>query len=116
MKLLAQEIRLKKNRQADPSMVMIDGQTVRGGRAGLTFHNASGRGGRPIGAKRSIVIEILGLPIATRVDPAKPHDVKVGRERLADEFSANRLPRVAAIVADRGYTGLGRLSAKLEPI
>jgi putative transposase len=97
-RLLAQEIRLKKNRKADPSMVMIDGQTV--------------RGGRTIGAKRSIVIEILGLPIATRVDPAKPHDVKVGRKLLADEFSNNRLPRVAAIVADRGYTGLGRLAAK----
>jgi hypothetical protein len=44
-------------------MVMIDGQTVRSGRAGpmSTFHNA---GGRTIGAKRSILIDILGLPIA----------------------------------------------------
>jgi hypothetical protein len=56
--------------------------------------------------------ETLGLPVAARVDPARPHDVKVGRELLADELSANRLPRLAAIVADRGYTGLGRLAAK----
>jgi hypothetical protein len=46
------------------------------------------------------------------VDPAKPHEVKVGRELLADELSANRLPRLAAIVADRGSTGLGSLAAK----
>ena len=51
-------------------MVMIDGQTVRGGRAGPTFHSAGGRGGRTIGAKRSIVIEILGLPVAVRVAKA----------------------------------------------
>jgi transposase len=111
MTLLAHAIRQSKNRQADPSMVMIDGQTVRGGRAGPTFHNAGGRGGRTIGAKRSIVIEILGLPVAVRVDPAQPHDVKVGRELLKDEITGNRLPRLGAIVADRGYQGLSRLAA-----
>lgn len=109
---LTHAIRRSKNRQADPSMVMIDGQTVRGGRAGPIFRNAGGRGGHTIGAKRSIVIEILGLPVAVRVDPARPHDVKVGRELLNDEIKANHLPRLAAIVADRGYTGLGRLAAR----
>lgn len=63
----------------------IDAQTAKGGRAGPTFHEAGGRGGRTIGAKRSILIEILGLPIAARVDPARPHDVKVGRELRADQ-------------------------------
>jgi hypothetical protein len=42
---------------------MIDAQTVKGGRAGETFHNAGGRAGRTVGAKRSILIEILGLPL-----------------------------------------------------
>jgi hypothetical protein len=77
----------------------VDAQTARGGRAGPTFHEAGGRGGHTIGAKRSILIEILGLPIAARVDPARPHDMKVGRELLADQLSA--LPGVQAIVADR---------------
>jgi hypothetical protein len=44
--------------------VMIAGPTVRGGRAGPTFHEKGGRGERTNGAKRSIVIEILGLPLA----------------------------------------------------
>lgn len=56
----------------EPTMVMIDAQTVRGGRAGPTFHDAGGRGGRTIGAKRSILIEYLGLPLAVKVDPARP--------------------------------------------
>jgi transposase len=46
------------------------------------------------------------------VDPAKPHDVRVGRELLADEITAKRLPNLKAIVADRGYTGLSHLAAK----
>jgi putative transposase len=110
MRLLATEIRLRHNRKANPTMVMIDGQTVKGGRAGPTFHEAGGRGGYTRGAKRSILIEILGLPIAARVDPARPHDVKVGRELLVDQLSA--LSGVGAIVADRGYRGLAKLAAR----
>ena len=61
-------IRTRKGRTPTPSMVMIDGQTVRGGRAGPTFHEKGGRGGRTTGAKRSIAIEILGLPLAVSVE------------------------------------------------
>jgi putative transposase len=112
MTRLVHEIRSKKRPNVEPSMVMIDAQTVRGGRAGPTFHNAGGRGGRTIGAKRSILVEILGLPLAVRVDPAKPHDVKVGRDLLADNLPS--LPRVQAILADRGYRGLANLAARKQ--
>ena len=107
---IARIIRARHRRKAEPTMVMIDAQTVRGGRAGPTFHNAGGRGGRTIGAKRSILIEILGLPLAVRVDPAKPHDVRSGRELLDERLP--ELPNVAAIVADRGYRGLAALAAR----
>ena len=93
-------------------MVMLDAQTVRGGRAGPTFHAAGGRGGRTFGAKRSILVEILGLPLAVRVDPARPHDVVAGRELLADRLP--ELPRVRAVVADRAYRGLARLAARRQ--
>ncbi len=62
MRRLAAAIRLRHGRRADPTMLMIDGQTVRGGRAGPAFHEAGGRGGYTMGAKRTILIEILGLP------------------------------------------------------
>lgn len=109
MKRLATAIRVAHGRDPIPSMVMIDAQTVKGGRAGPTFHDQGGRGGRTIGAKRSILIEILGLPIAAQVDPASPHDVKVAREFLRERLP--ELPRVQAIVADRGYRGLRALAA-----
>ena len=102
--------RQSKRKTVEPSMVMIDAQTVRGGRAGPTFHNAGGRGGRTIGAKRSILIEYLGLPLAVRVDPARPHDVKVGRELLANRL--DELPLVRDVIADRGYRGLAALAAR----
>jgi transposase len=41
MRVLAREIRLRHNRRADPTMVMIDGQTVKGGRAGPTGRRAA---------------------------------------------------------------------------
>jgi len=99
-----------KRKTVEPTMVMIDAQTVRGGRAGPTFHNAGGRGGRTIGAKRSILIEYLGLPLAVRVDPARPHDVRVGRDLL--EAQLDDLPLVRDMIADRGYRGLAALAAR----
>jgi hypothetical protein len=89
-------------------MLMIDAQTVRGGRAGPTFHEAGGRGGRTIGTKRTVVAEILGLPIAVAAESARPHDVRSGRLLLRDVLKdrPQSLPRLQAIVADRGYGGL----------
>ena len=110
MERIAQMIRAKHGRTATPSMVMIDGQTVRGGRAGPTFHDKSGRGGRTNGAKRSVVIDILRLPLAVSVESARPHDVSAGRRLLGTTLPA--LGTVKAIVADRGYRGLGKMANK----
>src|SRR6266487_2026519 len=52
---LAAQVRARHDREPDPSMIMIDAQTVKGGRYGPTFHNAGGRGGRTIGKKRTIL-------------------------------------------------------------
>ena len=112
MERIAAIIRTKHGRSATPSMVMIDGQTVRGGRAGPTFHDKGGRGGRTNGAKRSIVIDILGLPLAGSVESARPHDVSAGRRLLGTTLPA--LGTVKAIVADRGYRGLGKMANKAQ--
>lgn len=104
MARLARKIREKKRPHVEPTMVMIDAQTVRGGRGGPTFHSSGGRGGRTFGTKRSILVEVLGLPLAVRVDAAAPHDVSAGRKLLGARLG--ELPDVKAIVADRGYRGL----------
>ncbi len=113
MRVLAREIRLRHKRKANPTMMMIDGQTVKGGRAGPTFHEAGGRGGYTRGAKRTILIEILGLPLAVSVESAKPHDVQSPRRILKAQLDPQHLalPGLQAIVADRGYTGLAALAS-----
>ena len=112
MRVLAREIRLWHKRKADPTMVMIDGQTVKGGRAGPTFHEAGGRGGYTRGAKRTILIDILGLPLAVFVESAKPHDVQSARKFLKQQLDPGHpaLLGLQAIVADRGYGGLAALA------
>ena len=110
MTRLAAVVRLLHGREPRPSMVMVDAQTVKGGRYGPTFHEAGGRGGRTIGTKRTVLVEILGLPVAAHAGSARPHDVTAARELLRDRLAD--LPRVRAIVGDRAYRGLVKLAER----
>ncbi|MEX1173482.1 MAG: hypothetical protein WEG56_12825 [Chloroflexota bacterium] len=62
---------------------------------------------------RTILIEILGLPLAVSVESAKPHDVQSARTFLKEQLDPKHpsLPGLQAIVADRDYTGLAALAA-----
>jgi len=108
MERLAAIVRVLHDREPVPSMVMVDAQTVKGGRYGPTFHEAAG--GRTIGTKRTLLVEILGLPLAARADSARPHDVVAARELLRDRLAD--LPSVRAIVGDRAYRGLAALAER----
>jgi len=68
------------------------------------------RCGRTIGTKRTLLVEILGLPVAADACSARPHDVVAARELLRERIDG--LPRLRAIVGDRAYTGLARLVAR----
>ena len=112
MARLAAIVRVLHDREPIPSIVMVDAQTVKGARYGPTFHEAGGRGGRTVGTKRTLLVEILGLPVAARVDSARPHDVVAARELLRDRLPD--LTRLRAIVGDRAYRGLGRLAERRQ--
>ena len=107
---LAAVVRVLHDGEPGPSMVMIDAQTVKGARYGPTFHEAGGRGGRTMGTKRTILVGILGLPIAAHAGSARPHDVTAARELLREQLP--ELTRLSAIVGDRAYRGLTRLAAR----
>ena len=85
---------------------------MKGGRYGPTFHQAGGRGGRTIGTQRTLLVEILGLPLAAHATSAKPHDVRAGRELLRSGLPS--LTRVQAVVADRAYRGLRTLADRRD--
>jgi transposase len=102
--LLRRAARTKAGRDPEPSMVMLDCQTVKGGRGGPGFHEAGGKYGGTFGAKRTVLIDYLGLPVAARVDSARPHDSKAGRTLLDD--SMPDLPRAGEVLADLGFEPL----------
>ncbi|WP_217915383.1 hypothetical protein [Miltoncostaea marina] len=112
---LARSPGLRKGRTLDPSMPMVDARVPRGGRAGPSSHEPGGRGGGTNGVRRTLPLDITGSPVAVRVDPARPHDVRVARELLGTVIDA--MPAVRAIVADRGSRGLAALCRRrgLQP-
>ena len=103
-------MRVLHEREPVPSMVMVDAQTVKGRRYGPTFHQAGGAGGRTIGTKRTVLVEILGLPVAATACSARPHDVVAARDLLRERIET--LPRLRAIVGDRAYGGLASLAQR----
>jgi putative transposase len=80
--LLRRRIRVAAGRDAEPSLLMVDCQVVKGGRCGASFHEGHFKY-RLNGAKRAIAIDYLGLPVAVRVTGARTHEVRAARELLA---------------------------------
>lgn len=95
---------------AEPSMMMVDVTTVRGDPYGPTPHTAGGRGERTISTERTLLVDILRLPVSARADPAPQHDVRVGSELLRERLGG--LPRLPAIAAGRAYRGLRALAER----
>jgi hypothetical protein len=92
MSRLAAIVRWFHDREPVPSMVMVDAQTAKGARYGPTFHEPGGRGGRTIGTKRTLLVEILGLPVAAAACSARPHDIVAARDLLRSRI--DELPRL----------------------
>jgi transposase len=105
MRRLAVSVRRSEEREDHPSLLLVDGQTVKGGRSGPGFHEAGGPGGRTFGAKRTILVDTIGCVHGALVTSARPHDLAAARELLAAEVS--RQPRLESVMADRGYRGQG---------
>ena len=76
-----EQSRAQAGRSECPSVVIMDGQSVktteRGGVRGFDAHK------RVMGRKRHILVDTLGLPIASRVEPAGMSDRRAGARLLA---------------------------------
>jgi transposase len=103
MDLLRRMLRVAAGRRAEPSLPMVDTQVVKGGQRGVSFHEDHGKY-KLNGAKRAIVIDYLGLPVAVRVTGARTHDVRAARELLAGVLP--NAERVTTVMGDKGFRGM----------
>jgi putative transposase len=91
--------RLAAGRKPDPTVVIMDGQSVKtaeqGGVRGFDGHK------RVKGRKRNVLVDILGLPIANRVEPANMSDRRAGGRLLAG--LAPLWPTIRTVIADAGH-------------
>ena len=106
--------RVQAGRDPEPSLLMVDAQTVKGRRAGPGFHESGGRGGRARGTKRTLVVDYLGLPVAAVATSARPHDARVGRELLERVLPGQ--PRVSTVMGDRGYRSMAHRLASVHGV
>ena len=86
-------------RSACPSLVIMDGQSVktteRGGVRGFDGHKLVR------GRKRHILVDTLGLPIASRVEPANVPDQRAGARLLGGLRPL--FPAIRTVMADAGH-------------
>ena len=96
---LYERTRAAAGRALCPSVVIMDGQSVktaeRGGARGFDGHK------RVKGRKRHILVDTLGLPIANRVEPANTSDRRAAARLLAG--LSPLFPRIRTVIADAGH-------------
>lgn len=94
-----EQTRAQAGRPSCPSVVIMDGQSVktteRGGIRGFDGHK------RVKGRKRHILVDTLGLLIASRVEPANVSDRRAGEGLLAG--LSLLFPRIQTVIADAGH-------------
>src|ERR1700737_611157 len=98
-RVLYEQARRDAGRAACPSVVIMDGQSVktteRGGTRGFDAHK------RVKGRKRHILVDTLGLLVANRVEPADTSDRRAGALLLGGLSAL--FPRIRTIIADAGH-------------
>ncbi len=105
---LSVDRRLQAGREASPSLLAIDSQSVK---TVQFVSEATGiDGNKKInGRKRTILVDKLGLPFAIKVTAANVSDNEAGL--LALEILKGKVPRLKKIAADAGYKGYFSIEA-----
>jgi transposase len=99
--LLRWHAREKKGRRADPTLVVLDTQSVRAAASVPAATTGKDPGKKVPGRKRCLAVDVLGLVIAVVVLAASAHDNAAGTA-LLDKVAAST-PAVSAALVDQGF-------------
>ncbi|NLI37612.1 MAG: IS5 family transposase [Bacteroidales bacterium] len=100
--LLRRIVRKKNGRKEEPSMAIIDSQSVKNSEWGIPEKGFDGNK-RIKGRKRHIIVDTLGILLGIIVTEANVHD-SVAAEVLLKQMKGE-LPRLKKILGDAGYMG-----------
>ncbi len=99
--LLRWHAREKKGRRADPSLVVLDTQSVHAAASVPAETTGKDAGKKVPGRKRGLAVDVLGLVIAVVVLAASAHENAAGTA-LLDQVAASA-PTVTTALADQGF-------------
>ena len=99
--LLRWHAREKKGRKADPSLVVLDTQSVHSAASVPAATTGRDAGKKVPGRKRGLAVDVLGLVIAVVVLAASAHENTAGTA-LLDQVAAST-PTVSTALVDQGF-------------
>jgi putative transposase len=97
------KVREREGRNPQPSVAIIDSQTVPTGKMGGVRGYDGGK--KKKGRKRHVVVDVLGMMLGARVTAANDHDTNGGIRALRSVSKFLRKPSFKRIYADKGYQG-----------
>lgn len=95
--------RQQMEREASPSLAIIDAQSVKNSERGLPDKGFDGHK-RIQGRKRHLAVDTLGLVLAVSYSPANEHDSKGAISLLTSLFKQG-YERITTVLADSAYSG-----------
>ncbi|MBB2168272.1 IS5 family transposase [Gluconacetobacter aggeris] len=102
---LYEMVRDEAGRQPDPTLLIIDSQSVKTGKCAEAPTKGYDGGKRVKGRKRHVLVDSMGLLVDVAVTPANVHDTKGAVKVLKKYQKRVKQPRVRKIIGDKGYRG-----------
>ena len=102
---LYERVRGEAGRESEPSLLIIDSQSVKTGKVVPNKSKGFDGGKRIKGRKRHVIVDSLGLLVDVEVTKANLHDTKGAVKVLQKYKKRAKQPRVKRIIGDKGYRG-----------